>query len=163
MDFSLIKRRRLSPITELSKIEAKSSAFINYLFICMTIPGEQNPHWVPWNAANRSWIGCMSSFLLPNPSTVTTCHPSQLNTGVMHCNETNKWHDDYAEPLTDMIYSQNSRCWHDIPCQLLQKEHRLSQRTLRNRLDGTLLSCRSNWDASAKSAPNSGLTAPDPA
>jgi len=56
----------------------------NYLFICMTIPGLQNPHCVPWKAASLSWMGCIPNLRLPRPSTVVNSHPSQLNTGVRH-------------------------------------------------------------------------------
>lgn len=45
-----------------------------YLYMFITIPGEQKPHWEPFfpaNAACRVWN---PSFLLPKPSIVLMAH-----------------------------------------------------------------------------------------
>jgi hypothetical protein len=46
----------------------------------MTIPGVQNPHWLPFPLAILSWTGC-GFLVFPMPSTVMTCLPSTLSSG----------------------------------------------------------------------------------
>lgn len=46
----------------------------------ITIPGVQNPHWLPLLFAIRSCTGC-GCLALPIPSTVMTCLPSTLTNG----------------------------------------------------------------------------------
>lgn len=49
----------------------------------MTMPGVQNPHWLPLPLAMRSCAGC-GRLTLPIPSTVITCFPSTLTRGARH-------------------------------------------------------------------------------
>lgn len=49
----------------------------------MTIPGVQNPHWLPFPFAIRSCAGC-GRLTFPIPSTVMTCLPSTLTSGAKH-------------------------------------------------------------------------------
>ena len=48
----------------------------------MTIPGVQNPHWLPLPTAIRCWTA-WGFFTSPIPSTVMTCLPSMLTNGAM--------------------------------------------------------------------------------
>ena len=54
-----------------------------YLFICITMPGVQNPHCVALKRDRRSWIGWISASF-PNPSTVVISQPLQFKTGARH-------------------------------------------------------------------------------
>lgn len=56
-----------------------------YLYIDMTIPGLQNPHWLPFKSANCDWTGWYPSFLPPIPSMVISSLPWQANKGSRHC------------------------------------------------------------------------------
>ena len=55
-----------------------------YLYMFITIPGEQYPHCVPLKLAKRDWISWYPVVLLPIPSTVVTAHPWQAKIGVRH-------------------------------------------------------------------------------
>ena len=49
----------------------------------ITMPGVQNPHWLPFPFAILSWTGC-GFLVFPIPSTVMTCLPSTLINGARH-------------------------------------------------------------------------------
>ena len=49
--------------------------FLNKVYIDMTIPGVQNPHWEPWASANFCWTACNLVLVDPIPSTVVMAVP----------------------------------------------------------------------------------------
>lgn len=58
--------------------------FRRRVYMDITKPGVQKPHWVPWLLAILSCTGCRPLCTLPRPSTVTTAFPWMVHTGVKH-------------------------------------------------------------------------------
>lgn len=64
--------------------------FLKRVYIDITIPGVQKPHWEPCALAIRSWTGCNFVLMLPIPSTVVTAKPCTAHIGNKHA-FTAKW------------------------------------------------------------------------
>lgn len=79
-------QRQIFPPNEFSTSSIDTLPFFdsNKLYMFITIPGEQYPHWVPFKCANRFWIVWYPSCRLPTPSTVVILKPWHENTDVRH-------------------------------------------------------------------------------
>ena len=51
--------------------------FLSSVYMDMTIPGVQKPHWLPWLLASLCWTACSLLLALPIPSTVVTARPGE--------------------------------------------------------------------------------------